>query len=106
MPTVSLYQLEIRRRIHPNHDYYQHSADGKCVNSYVYETIGVHNILVLTRSPGQSLTITTETGKVVKIYILESRAYSRQMRIGIEGPKDITILRSELVEKAHTHKAN
>ena len=50
-------------------------------------------MLVLTRKVGASLNIGDDiTVKVIDIQ-------GRQVRIGIEAPKDVHILRSELVER-------
>lgn len=48
-------------------------------------------MLVLTRMEGQSLLI----GDDIQITVLEVRG--NQVRIGIEAPREITVLREELV---------
>ena len=52
-------------------------------------------MLVITRRAGESLRI----GNDIKIHILENKTNRRtsQIRIGIEAPREVKILRSELV---------
>lgn len=54
-------------------------------------------MLVITRRAGESLRI----GNDIKIHILENKTHRRtsQIRIGIEAPKAVKILRSELVQE-------
>ena len=52
-------------------------------------------MLVLSRKPLQSIMI----GPDIKITIV--KVERNQVRIGIEAPRDVTILRDELVEAAH-----
>ncbi len=53
-------------------------------------------MLVLSRKPMQSIMI----GPDIKITIV--KVERNQVRIGIEAPRDVTILRDELIEAAHT----
>ena len=60
-------------------------------------------MLILTRRPTQTVTI----GKDVTVTVLEIRG--RQVRIGVTAPRDIAVLREEILEKAKprpTHDAN
>ena len=50
-------------------------------------------MLILTRSPGQTLTI----GDDIVIEVLA--VHGRQVRLGITAPEGITILRQELTER-------
>jgi len=50
-------------------------------------------MLVITRKPGDWFQI----GDDVKVYFLDNRG--NQMRIGIDAPRDVKILRGELVEE-------
>jgi carbon storage regulator CsrA len=54
-------------------------------------------MLVLTRRPGDSITL-PELGIVIRV--LEVRSYN-QIRIGIEAPSGINIVRTELMERPH-----
>lgn len=49
-------------------------------------------MLILTRRPGESI----QVGEDIEISILEIRG--NQVRIGINAPSDVLVLRSELVE--------
>ncbi len=53
-------------------------------------------MLVLSRKPLQSIMI----GPDIKITIV--KVERNQVRIGIEAPRDVAILRDELIEAAHT----
>ena len=53
-------------------------------------------MLVLSRKPLQSIMI----GPDIKITIV--KVERNQVRIGIEAPRDVTILRDELIEAAHS----
>jgi carbon storage regulator len=53
-------------------------------------------MLVLSRKPLQSIMI----GPDIKITIV--KVERNQVRIGIEAPRDVTILRDELIEAPHT----
>ena len=63
-------------------------------------------MLVLTRKIGESITITTDTGQVIQIHLLQQPPKSRQIKMGIEAPKSMHVLRTELIQKSRTHKAN
>ncbi len=52
-------------------------------------------MLVLTRKPGESVTI----GDNIKITIIEIKG--RQVRLGIEAPRDMTIHREEVYSRIH-----
>jgi carbon storage regulator len=54
-------------------------------------------MLILTRRPTQTVTI----GKDVTVTVLEIRG--RQVRIGVTAPRDIVVLREEILEKAKLH---
>jgi carbon storage regulator len=51
-------------------------------------------MLILTRRPTQTVTI----GNDITVTVLEIRG--RQVRIGVDAPRDIAVLREEIVEKA------
>jgi carbon storage regulator len=51
-------------------------------------------VLILTRRPTQALVI----GSDITVTVLEIRG--SQIRIGIEAPREVSVLREELVEKA------
>ncbi len=53
-------------------------------------------MLVLSRKPLQSIMI----GPDIKITIV--KVERNQVRIGIEAPRNVTILRDELIEASHT----
>jgi carbon storage regulator len=57
-------------------------------------------MLVLSRKPLQSIMI----GPDIKITIV--KVERNQVRIGIEAPRDVTILRDELVEAAQTDSSS
>ncbi len=57
-------------------------------------------MLVLSRKPLQSIMI----GPDIKITIV--KVERNQVRIGIEAPRDVTILRNELIEAAHTDSSS
>ena len=52
-------------------------------------------MLVLTRKPGESVTI----GDEIKITVIDVKG--RQVRIGIEAPRSLTIHREEIYAKIH-----
>lgn len=52
-------------------------------------------MLVLTRKPGESVTI----GDDIKITVIDVKG--RQVRIGIEAPREMTIHREEIYAKIH-----
>lgn len=51
-------------------------------------------MLILSRMVGETIII----GSDIRIQILSSK--SNQVRIGIEAPKEIPVLREEIIEKA------
>ncbi len=57
-------------------------------------------MLVLSRKPLQSIMI----GPDIKITIV--KVERNQIRIGIEAPRDVTILRNELLEAAQTDSSS
>jgi carbon storage regulator len=54
-------------------------------------------MLVLSRKPGERISI----GPNVTVQVLDVQG--SQVRIGIEAPRDVTILRSELREQPREH---
>lgn len=56
-------------------------------------------MLILTRHPGQNICIFLEDGREIQVSILEviDQEFDYTVRVGIEAPKTITILREELV---------
>lgn len=50
-------------------------------------------MLILTRRPGESI----QVGEDIEISVLEIRG--NQVRLGINAPPDVLVLRSELIEK-------
>ena len=55
-------------------------------------------MLILTRRPTQTVTI----GNDVTVTVLEIRG--RQVRIGVTAPRDIAVLREEIVEKTRLRR--
>ena len=55
-------------------------------------------VLILTRRPTQTVTI----GNDITVTVLEIRG--RQVRIGVNAPRDTAVLREEIVEKARTRR--
>jgi carbon storage regulator len=55
-------------------------------------------VLILTRRRTQAVTI----GSDITVTILEIRG--RHVRIGVNAPRDIPVLREEIVEKARTRR--
>lgn len=53
-------------------------------------------MLILTRRPGESI----QVGDDIEISILEIRG--NQVRLGINAPPDVLVLRSELLDTART----
>lgn len=51
-------------------------------------------MLILTRRIGEVLNIYTPDGKAMKVIMLATKG--RQIRIGIEAPKDVQIVRAEI----------
>jgi len=55
-------------------------------------------MLILTRRPTQTVTI----GNDITVTVLEIRG--RQVRIGVDAPRETAVLREEIVEKARTRR--
>ena len=55
-------------------------------------------MLILTRRPTQTVTI----GNDITVTVLEIRG--RQVRIGVDAPRETAVLREEIVEKARTRQ--
>jgi len=53
-------------------------------------------MLILTRRPGESI----QVGEGIEISVLEIRG--NQVRLGINAPPYVVVLRSELVDASHT----
>lgn len=53
-------------------------------------------MLILTRKPGEQLTVVTPSGEVITIEITNMRRH--QVRIGIEAARDIKIYRTETLQ--------
>lgn len=53
----------------------------------------VINVLILTRKLGESLII----GKDIRVVVLEVRG--KQVRIGIDAPEDVVVLREEVHQR-------
>lgn len=53
-------------------------------------------MLILTRRPGESI----QVGQDIEISILEIRG--NQVRLGINAPPDVLVLRSELVDSTNS----
>lgn len=63
-------------------------------------------MLVLSRKEGESIVLTTSTGETVTITLTKYRGV--QTIVGIEAPKNVKILRTELQNRhdsdaCHTH---
>jgi len=56
-------------------------------------------MLILTRKPGETIII----GDDIKVTILG--VSSKQIRIGIAAPKDISVHREEIYDRIHAEKA-
>ena len=52
-------------------------------------------MLILARRPGQSIYV----GSDIKITIIDNQYDSLQVKIGIQAPDDVTVLREEILEK-------
>ena len=61
-------------------------------------------MLVLTRKVDESLTLTLPDGSVIVITLTEVRGDN--VRIGIDAPRDVTVLRSELIGERRHHPAH
>ena len=58
-------------------------------------------MLVLTRNVSEGITITTPSGEVIRIILVEVRGATKA-RIGITAADDVEILRDELLPKILT----
>jgi carbon storage regulator len=56
------------------------------------------DVLILTRRPTQAFAI----GNDITVTVLEIRG--SQVRIGVDAPREITVLRKEIVEKAQARR--
>ena len=56
-------------------------------------------MLILTRRPGESI----QVGDNIEISIIEIRG--NQVRLGINAPPEVLVLRSELVDPSRTQEA-
>jgi len=54
-------------------------------------------MLILTRRPGETLIIELPTGELVEVTVLGIKG--NQIKIGIDAPADIAIVREELLER-------
>ena len=53
-------------------------------------------MLILTRRPGETLFIETPAGEQIQVKVLEVKG--NQVRIGMDAPDDISIVREELLK--------
>jgi carbon storage regulator CsrA len=56
-------------------------------------------MLILTRKPNESITITMPDGRQILVMVTEFILFAgktRKVRLGIEAPKDITVHRTEV----------
>jgi carbon storage regulator CsrA len=61
-------------------------------------TSGGKGMLILTRRPTQTVAI----GSDITVTVLEIRG--RQVRLGVNAPRSVTVLREEIVVKARTRR--
>ena len=54
-------------------------------------------MLILTRRPGETITIETPAGELIEVTVLGIK--SNQVRIGTEAPDDVQIMREELLAR-------
>ncbi len=52
-------------------------------------------MLVLSRGVGESIVI----GDSIEVHVLENRGRGRQVRLGIDAPRDVPVHRSEVAER-------
>ena len=57
-------------------------------------------MLILTRHPGETIIIETPAGERIQVVVLGVKG--NQVRVGIEAPADVTILREELIDRPQT----
>ena len=55
-------------------------------------------MLILTRRPGETIMIELPSGEQIQIAVLGQKG--NQVRVGIDAPADMVILREELVKAA------
>lgn len=53
-------------------------------------------MLVLTRKPSQSITLVLPSGETITVVVVDSSKH--RLSIGIEAPKDVRIVRTELLK--------
>jgi carbon storage regulator len=51
-------------------------------------------MLILTRRPGETLVMKTESGELINVTVLGVKA--NQVRIGVEAPKTVAVNREEI----------
>ena len=51
-------------------------------------------MLILTRRPGETLVMKTESGELINVTVMGVKA--NQVRIGVEAPKTVAVNREEL----------
>ena len=54
-------------------------------------------MLILTRRPGESIMIELPTGERIQVAVLGQKG--NQVRVGIDAPADMVILREELIDR-------
>ena len=57
-------------------------------------------MLVLTRRFGERLLLTTPDGCEIEVHILERDGNKNVVKVGIEAPREVKVLRAELTEDA------
>lgn len=55
-------------------------------------------MLTLTRKPGQDIEIQNEHGDIIMVIVIKE-IRRNQVRVGIEAPRDLTILRGEIADE-------
>ena len=53
-------------------------------------------MLILTRRPKESITITTPSGEIIEFKIMDSKG--SQIKVGIDAPDEYSIVRNELLD--------
>ncbi len=61
-------------------------------------------MLILTRRPGETITIETPAGERIQVTVLGIKG--NQVRIGTDTPEDIRILREELLKSESAQNEN
>jgi carbon storage regulator len=54
-------------------------------------------MLTLTRKPGEKIVITTEGGEKIELFVSEIRR--NQVRIKIDAPRTVTVMRLEIAKR-------